>query len=80
MEIKATIPEITNLEVKTKIKQFLVEGGEKGETEGRLITTVKFEYEGTAAAFEEVLHAVAERLRVTADFSSSQMTFEMATK
>lgn len=77
-ETKVEIHGIEKLEVKTGIKDVPVEGGEKGETEKRLVTAVKFEYEGAGGQFDKIMLALAAEHEVQVIVYSPQGILDMA--
>lgn len=73
-EIKVEIKEIQKLELKAKI----VEEKEEGEiVDRRVVTAVKFEYDGTPLMLNQVLLALANGHRVSAAFHSPQSIMSM---
>ena len=78
-ETKVEVHGIDKLEVKTGIKDVPVEGGEKGETEKRLITAVKFEYEGTGGQLDKILMALAAEHKVDVTLYCAQNIFDELT-
>ena len=68
-EIKVTINNIEKLELRSRIAEEV----EKGEVvDRRVITSVKFEYDGTPMMMNQVLLALANDHQVTAKFESPQ--------
>jgi hypothetical protein len=71
--------EIQKLQVKGKIVDVPVEGGDKGETERVLVTQVTFEYDGAPGAFDSILRAMVNGHIVDAVFASPQSQFDSIT-
>jgi hypothetical protein len=68
-EIKVKTPGIDKLELKAKV----MEEKENGQVVDRhVVTSVKFEYEGTPLLMNQVLMAIASEHEVNVTFSSPQ--------
>jgi hypothetical protein len=79
METKRVIDGIQKLKVQGKIVEQPIEGGEKGETERILVTSVTFEYEGNPGQLDEILWAMVSGHRIDVAFQSPQASFDSVT-